>query len=198
MRASTHTFVAFVDIEKAFDTSWVEATLVRLYVIGVRGLVWKLLSNFLRHTVSQVRLGNELSDQWLDSGIAQGRVLSPLLFDLLVDGLAAEVQLASPGVLLPGNFQCRFTDQLNADDLVLVADSPLDLQTALNAVHRWGCRFRFKFGVGPTKSAVMVPDGVSQTLISIWVGKVCQWCRHTCTWVSSSPPHFPGPSTCSS
>ena len=156
MRASTHTFVAFVDIEKAFDTSWVEATLVRLHDIGVRGLVWNLLSNFLRHTVSQVRLGNELSDQWVDSGIAQGRVLSPLLFNLLVDGLATEVQLASPGVHLPGNAQCRFTDQLYADDLVVVADSPQDLQTALNAVHRWGCRFRFKFGVGPTKSAVMV------------------------------------------
>ena len=54
MRASTHTFVAFVDIEKAFDTSWVEATLVRLYDSGVQGLVWNLLSNFLRHTVSQV------------------------------------------------------------------------------------------------------------------------------------------------
>ena len=156
MRASTHTFVAFVDIEKAFDISWVEATLVRMHYIGVRGLMWNLLSNFLRHTVSQIRLGNELSDQWLDSSIAQGRVLSPLLDNLLVDGLAVEVQLASPGVLLPGNFQCRFTDQLYADNLVLVADSPLDLQTALNAVHRWGCRFRFKFGVGPTKSTVMV------------------------------------------
>ena len=75
MRASTHMFVAFVDIEKAFDTSWVEAMLVRLHDIGVRGLVWNLLSNFLRHTVSQVRLGNELSDQWVDSGIAQERVL---------------------------------------------------------------------------------------------------------------------------
>ena len=155
MRASTHTFVAFVDIEKAFDTSWVEATLVRLHDIGVRGLVWNFLSNFLRHTVSQVRLGNELSDQWVDSGSAQGRVLSPLLFNLLVDGLAAEVQLASPGVHLPGNAQCRFTDQLYADDLVVVADSPQDLQTALNAVHRWECQFRFKFG-GSTKSAVMV------------------------------------------
>ena len=77
-------------VEKAFDTSWVEATL-RLYDIGVQALV-----------------------------------------------------------------QCRFTDQLYADDLVLVADSPLDLQTALNAAHRWECRFRFRFGVGPTKSAMMV------------------------------------------
>ena len=146
MRASTHTFVAFVDIEKAFDTSWVEATLVRLHDIGVRGLVWNLLSNFLRHTVSQVWLGNELLDQWVDSGIAQGRVLSPLLFNLLVDGLAVEVQLASPGVDLPGNVRSRISCTLM---IWCVADSPQDLQTALNAVHRWGCRFPLQIWCWP-------------------------------------------------
>ena len=66
-----------------------------------------------------------------------------------MDGLAAEVQLASPGVHLPGNVQCRFTDQLYADDLVLVADSPLDLQTALNAVHGGG--------VGSASNLVLAP-----------------------------------------
>ena len=35
MRASTHTFVAFADIEKASDTSWVEVTVVQLHEIGV-------------------------------------------------------------------------------------------------------------------------------------------------------------------
>ena len=53
------------------------------------------------------------------------------------DDLEQNVHLASPRVHLPGNVQCQFTDQLYADDL-LVADSPLDLQTALNTVHRWG------------------------------------------------------------
>ena len=88
MRASTHTFVAFVDIEKAFDTSWVEATLVRLYDIGVRGLGWNELSNFLRHTVSQV----VRSVVGLGHCTREGPVPTP--FNLL------EVQLASPGVLL--------------------------------------------------------------------------------------------------
>ena len=155
MRASTHTFVAFVDIEKAFDTAWVEATLVWLHDAGVQGFLWRLISNFLRHTVSKVRLGGDLSEPWPDSGIAQRRVLSPLLFNLLVGGLAVAVHHASPGVLLPGSVD-RFTAQLYADDLVIAAESPSDLQTAFNAVSEWGFRFRFRFGVGPTKSAVMV------------------------------------------
>ena len=37
MRSATHTFVAFVDIFKAFDISWVEATLVELFSMGVHG-----------------------------------------------------------------------------------------------------------------------------------------------------------------
>ena len=79
-RSSSHTFVAFVDIHKDFDTSWVEGTLVRLFDVGVSGQMWKLMSQFLRGTQSQVRVGSSLSQPWFDSGIAQGRVLSPLLF----------------------------------------------------------------------------------------------------------------------
>ena len=91
-RSSSHTIVAFIDIHKAFDTSWVEGTLVRLFDAGVSGQMWKLVSQFLHGTQSQVRVGSSLSHPWFDSGIAQGRVLSPLLFNLLVNGLAAAVR----------------------------------------------------------------------------------------------------------
>ena len=96
-RSSSHTFVAFIDIHKAFDTSWVEGTLVRLFDAGVSGQMWKLISQFLRGTQSQVRVGSSLSHPWFDSGIAQGRVLSPLLFNLLVNDLAAAVRPSAPG-----------------------------------------------------------------------------------------------------
>ena len=86
-RNSTHTFVAFVEIQKAFDTSWVEGTLVRPHEVGVRGQMWHLMCHFLRGTQSQARIDASLSAPWSDTGIAQRRVLSPLLFDLLVDNL---------------------------------------------------------------------------------------------------------------
>ena len=52
---------AFIDIQKAFLTLWVEGTLVRLFDAGVRGRMWNLLCHFLRGTESQVRLGSSLS-----------------------------------------------------------------------------------------------------------------------------------------
>ena len=92
LRHQVHTFVAFIDIKKAFDSCWVETTLVRLHDVGILGRLWHLLANFLCGTLSQVRLGDSTSQPWVDSGVAQGRVLSPLLFNLLVDSLLAESQ----------------------------------------------------------------------------------------------------------
>ena len=69
-RSSSHTFVAFIDIQKAFDTSWVEGTLVRLFDPVSLGCMWRLLSHFLLGTQSQVRSGDSLSAPWTDTGIA--------------------------------------------------------------------------------------------------------------------------------
>ena len=152
MRSATHTFVAFVDIFEAFDTSWVEATLVELFSMRLQGRMWALIAHFVHGTFWQVRIGSDLSETWQDSGIAQGRVLSPLLFNILVDGLARAVHDACPGVSLMASWDSR----LCADDLVVVADSAAHLQTGLDAVSAWGFRYRFTFGVGPSKSAAMI------------------------------------------
>ena len=181
MCPSAHTFETFVDIKNAFDTAWVEARLLRLHDVGVRGLLWRLISNLLRCTVFQVRLGGEFSEPWPDSGIAQGRILSPLLFNLLVDGFAVATHHASPRVLLPGCVGSRFTAQLCVDDLVIAAESPSDLQTALNAVSDWGFSISLHLVLAPTnqRSWCSGPDAVFQNVMSSWVESVCQKCRPT-------------------
>ena len=103
-----------------------------------------------------VRLGDSASQPWVDSGVAQGRVLSPLLFNLLVDSLATSLRAAVAGVRLVDSDPFRHVCQLYADDLVLLAESQAHLQDALDVVHSWGLRWRFSFGIGPTKSAVVV------------------------------------------
>ena len=157
LRRHEHTFVAFIDIKKAFDSCWVEATLVRLFDFGVTGSLWHLLANFLCGTLSQARLGGSVSPPWVDSGIAQGRILSPLLFNLLIDSLAVTLRSTIPGVSLTTSDSFRHACQLHADDLVVLTASQIDLQLALDAVHAWGVRWRFSFGVGPTKSMVFGP-----------------------------------------
>ena len=93
---------------------------------------------------------------WVDSGIAQGRVLSPLLFNLLVNSLVATISRASPGVRLSSCSDFRLSNQFFADDLVILQESAADLQAALDAVSHWGQQWRFSFGIGPEKSAVVI------------------------------------------
>ena len=106
LRCHEHTFVAFIDIKKVFDSCWVETALVRLFDFGVMGSLWHLLANFLCGALSQVRLGGSVS------------------------------------------LVCPSPPQLHADDLVVLTASQIDLQLALDAVHAWGVRWRFSFGVG--------------------------------------------------
>ena len=117
-------------------------------VLHMRSATHTFVAFVVHGTFSQVRSGADLSEPWQDSSIAQGRVLSPLLFNILVDGLARAVHDAYPGVSLMARWDSRFAGQLYADDLVIVADSAADLQTSLDAVSAWGFRYRFTFGVG--------------------------------------------------
>ena len=98
----------------------------------------------------------DVSPPWVDTGIAQGRVLSPLLFNLLMNTLPAAIRRGSLGVRLFPSSDFRVTDELHADDLVVSAESEVDLQLALDAATRCGRQWRFSFGVFPEKLAVMI------------------------------------------
>ena len=83
-------------------------------------------------------------------------MLSPLLFNFLVNSLAAATRCASPSVLLLPLSDFRFTFQVYADDLVILAEFECDLQLSLTAATFWGQQRRLSFGMGPDKSAAMV------------------------------------------
>ena len=61
--------------------------------------------------------------------------------------LVHRVRQLAPGVRLLSHH--RFSAQLYADDLVVVADCEHDLQVSCNVVAAWARKWRFKFGVGP-------------------------------------------------
>ena len=109
---------------------------------------------------------------WADSGIAQGRVLSPLLLNLLVNGLIAAVRRVAPGVQLFSS-SARSPGQLYADDLELMVESQLDLQVALDAV-----AFHFWYWTEEVRcNGVWLPTPCSSVFRHA--------CRSFCRWFSS-------------
>ena len=156
LRRGKPTWCAFVDIRKAFDTVWRDAAFLKLSKAGIGGTLWHLVDEMISDRSCRVRVNGQLSPPWSeDHGVGQGCVLSPLLFSLVINILVADVQRHCPGVDLRGPSSPSLATLLYADDLAILADSKSDLQAALNAVYLWGRRWRFDFGIGPDKMAVL-------------------------------------------
>ena len=81
-----------------------------------------------------------------------------------------------PVSFVDGSWDSRFAGQLYTDDLVVVADSAADLQTGLDAVSAWGFRYRFTFGVGPSKSAAMIFGPRRNPCVQCDMGRHCPPC----------------------
>ena len=157
LRKCKRTVCAFVDVRKAFDVAWRDAVLVKLAESGITGSTWNVLDDLLTGTSAKVFVNGALSEPWAEAaGVRQGNVLGPLLFNVLFNGIASAVRGACPGVALGGPGSPRVTLLLYADDLVVLAESCEELQRALDAIGAWGARWRFSFGIGPDKTAVLV------------------------------------------
>ena len=158
LRGQRQTFGGFVDVRKAFDVVWRDAVLVKLAEAGVTGRLWSVIADLLTDTTARASVNGSLSEPWsAQAGVRQGSVLGPLLFNLLFDGIAATVRAACPGVALGNEPDApRVTLLLYADDSIILADNPSDLQNGLTAIGAWGSQWRFSVGVGPDKTAVLV------------------------------------------
>ena len=70
----------------------------------------------------------------ISTGLRQGCVLTPILFNLFVNDLPVSIAATNEGVQFGDN---TISSLLYADDLVMTADSEQALQTLLGKVHEW-------------------------------------------------------------
>ena len=98
-----------VDLEKAFDSVWVDGLLWKLYSLGISGKIWCLIKDFLYRRKFKIKVNNYCSNEYKSSvGIPQGSVISPILFTIFVMNLCKD---------------CLSEDFKYADDLTLLAVS---------------------------------------------------------------------------
>jgi hypothetical protein len=138
-----------------FDTVWYEGLWLRLWEAGVRGKAWRVVRGLYDGVEASVRVGDkETRRVRLRQGVRQGCPLSPVLFNAFVDGLSKELADLGVGIKKGDRF---LHSLLYADDLVLLAESAENLQTAIDKVdeycEKWHLRVNLK------KSKVMVIGG---------------------------------------
>ena len=107
-------YMAFVDLEKAFDRFPWKVIRWALRKLGVEEWIVQLVQGMYANARSQVRVGEGFSKEFeVKVGVHQGSVLSPLLFIIVLEpeALSSEFRAGVP------------REDLYADDLVIIADS---------------------------------------------------------------------------
>ena len=172
-------FWAFMDLEKAYDRVDREALwqVVGLYEVG--GKLLRALKSFYVGSKACVRVGNEVSDSFLvKTGVRQGCVMSPWLFNLYMDGVVREVneRVLGRGAKLKGRngLTWEVNQLLFADDTALVADSEKKLRRLVNEFGRVCERRKLKVNVAKSKVMRCARDGVVGTLQVCLNGEVLE------------------------
>ena len=152
-------FMGFLDIAKAYPSVWRKGMWFKLWEVGVRGRLWRVVKSLYARYESAVRVGG-VADDWYDEfvGLREGCVLSPLLFAIYINGLSRALDDDGCGGVRVGGVVVRCL--MFVDDVVMVASSVEGLQRMFDVVAAYGRRWRFKYNFGPNKTAVMVCGGV--------------------------------------
>jgi hypothetical protein len=80
------TTAVFLDIEKAFDTTWHTGLLYKLAKMEFSVNLIKLISSFLSQRKVRFSVESELSTpRYMEAGVPQGSVLSPILYNLYIN-----------------------------------------------------------------------------------------------------------------
>ena len=147
------TYLAFLDVSKAYDTVWREGLWEKMRQYGVTQKFVRVCQDLYEEVEASVVLDGEQS-RWfkVEKGLRQGCPLSPLLYSIYVMGMVEELEDSGLGVK-EEEVWCGAL--LYADDIVLLAESPDELQRMLDTVGEYAEEWRFTFNAVKSKTMVV-------------------------------------------
>ena len=150
---SAPTYLAFLDLQKAYDSVPIYNILTKLYKLGIRGNCHQFLTNLYLSSKARARVNGDLSNEFpIHRGVRQGCPLSPILFNLFINDVLDGCE--KYGINLNGTRCCG---GLFADDIVIVAPSRNAMKKILNRVYSWSIKNEMTFGINKCATMVVKP-----------------------------------------
>ena len=152
-RDGDRVYMAFLDIEKAYDRVNREQLCRVLESVGVSEQMVRIVRSMYASMRAKYRLG-VIETDWVYTrrGVRQGCILSPLLFGLYTEELAARMRQLDAGVK---SGQDRLRMLLYADDALVMSEDANELQQMLDVVTLYGRDFDVKFGMDKSKVLII-------------------------------------------
>ena len=150
--------IVFLDLEKAYDVVWRQGIVRKMYESGFTGKILNWMYAFLSKRTCQVRVDNHTSEQKeCEIGIMQGSVISPLLFNFMINELekiqdTAEISVYADDI-------CIWFSHRNLSHI------KKKLQAALSLVEEW-CN-NWGMHISSSKSATVVFGRKDKSVIDL-------------------------------
>ena len=188
LAANKPLYMAFVDLEKAFDRVPRDVIWWAMRKLGTDEWLVRLVQSMYKDVRSRVRVGDGYSEEFgVGVGVHQGSVLSPLLFIIVLEALSREFRTGCPWELL------------YADDLMISAESMEELlvnvQTWKTEMEKKGLRVNMGktkimesgINLDVLKKSGKYPCGVCQSGVgssnAIFCGGCKRWVHKKCSGI---------------
>ena len=168
VRQGEDTVLVFLDFKKAYDSVSQPLAWEVLRRMGIPAEFTSLLQTWTAQSRISLRMGGATLEPFpQETGVPQGGVLSPVIFNLFIEVLLRHVNARAEelGVELSAADAARAGDKVPdalrllalayADDVVLICPSVEAAQEALRIVQQWAADFGMIVGVGQGKSMAM-------------------------------------------
>ena len=139
---------AFVDYEKAFDSVEHNAVFNSMKEQGINGNYVKIMENVYEKGSTIIRLHKDSDKIKIEKGVRQGDTISPKLFTACLESIFRKMDWEGKGININGEYlnHLRF-----ADDIILISETPEELQVMLNDLNRESLKVGLKMNRSKTK-----------------------------------------------
>ena len=163
-------YLCFVDFKKAYDSVWRRALMFKLLQTGIRGTFFKLIENMYEGGESSIKMDGLLSKEFTcESGVGQGDVISPNLFNIFINDLP---QCLTKGEDTPRTGEKYVNCLMYADDLVVMSLSIEDLQNQIDNLNKYCTEWGLEINKRKTKVMIMAKYGNKKPDKNVMVGNV--------------------------